>query len=100
MAQRPDDLVGIWLFQFVVADIFADEVMDIFFLIPLGKLHGGAHKLVYAGSQGFLMLPDFIFVEDIFRNQYQIWRVLVITVFKPHSPENLRVIQTKLENTS
>lgn len=60
MAQRPDDLVGIWLFQFVVADIFADEVMDIFFLIPLGKLHGGAHKLVYAGSQGFLMLPDFI----------------------------------------
>ena len=50
MAQRPDDLVGIWLFQFVVADIFADEVMDIFFLIPLGKLHGGAHKLVYAGS--------------------------------------------------
>ena len=97
MAQRPDDLVGIWLFQFVVADIFADEVMDIFFLIPLGKLHGGAHKLVYAGSQGFLMLPDFIFVEDIFRDQYQIWRVLVITVFKPHSPENLRVIQTKLE---
>lgn len=32
MAQRPDDLVGIWLFQLVVADIFADEVMDIFSL--------------------------------------------------------------------
>ena len=61
MAQRPDDLVGIWLFQLVVADIFADEVMDIFFLIPLGKLHGGAHELVYARAHGFLMLPDFIF---------------------------------------
>lgn len=32
MAQRPDDLVGIWLFQLVVADIFTDEVMDIFSL--------------------------------------------------------------------
>ena len=97
VSKRPDDLVGVWLFQLVVADIFADKVVDIFFLIPLGKLHGRAYKLVYAGAQSFLGVPDLILVKDIFRDQDQIWRIFVIAVFEPHGPEDLRMIQSQLE---
>ena len=61
MAQRPDDLVGIWLFQLVVADIFADEVMDIFFLIPLGKLHGRCAQACLRGLPGLSDAPGFYF---------------------------------------
>ena len=49
VAERTDDLMRIRLFQLVIADIFADKVMDIFFLIQLGKLLCRAYKLVYAG---------------------------------------------------
>ena len=97
MSKRPDDLVGVWLFQLVIADVFADKVMDIFFLIPLGKLHGRAYKLVYAGTQSFLVFPDLILVKDIFRDQDQIWGIFVIAVFEPHGPENLRMNQSQLE---
>ena len=58
MAKRSDDLMGVWLFQFVIADIFADKVVDIFFLIPFRKLRCRAYKLLYAGVQSFLVLAD------------------------------------------
>lgn len=53
MAQRPDDLVGIWLFQLVVADIFADEVMDIFSLSHSENFIAGRTSLSTRAPRAF-----------------------------------------------
>ena len=97
MAKRSDDLMGVWLFQFVIADILEDKVVDIFFLIPFRKLRCRAYKLLYAGVQSFLVLADFVFVKNVFGDQDEVGRILIMTVFKSHSPEDLRMIQTKLK---
>ena len=93
MTKRADDFVGIWLFQLVIADIFTDKVVDIFFLIPFGKLQCRAHELVYTGSKSLLVFADLILVKNIFRDQDQIGRVLIIAVFKSYCPEDLRMVQ-------
>ena len=54
MAQRPDDLVGIWLFQFVVADIFADEIVELIL-----KIGGTPYAWIMSSELPALNFADF-----------------------------------------
>ena len=97
LAQRADDLMGIGLFQLVIADIFTDKIVDVFFLLPWGELRSWPGQPLHPGGHGLLVLPNAPFVKQVFRLNDQIGRVRIIAIGKAGRPENIRVIQTEPE---
>ena len=63
------DLVRIWFLEFIVADVFANKIVDIFFLFPFGQVFGRPHELVYPCGHCLLVFFDLTFFEEIFRDK-------------------------------
>ena len=86
--------MGIWLFQLVIAYIFTDKIVNVFLLLPFGKLHGRANQLFHPRIHCFLMFDNLLFLKQILRNKDKIRRILIVFIPKSCCPENLRMIQT------
>ena len=97
LAQRTDDLMGIGLFQLIVADIFTDKIVNILLLLPLGKLCRRPDQLLHPGRQCLFMLLYLSLFKQILRFKNQIGRILIIFIMKSTGPEYLRMIQTQTE---
>ena len=97
LAQRTDDLMRVGLFQFVVPDILADEIMDVPLFFQRRHILRGTGQLFHPGRQSFLMVLDLALVKKIFRHQFHVVRSLVKAVGKAGDIEDLRAVQPQLE---
>ena len=73
LSQGTDDLMGIWLFQLVIAYIFTDKIVNVFLLLPFRELHGRANQLFHPRIHRFLVFNDLLFLKQILRNKNKIW---------------------------
>ena len=89
--------MGIRLFQLIVVYVFADKVMDVFFLLPLGEILRRTRQFFHPRLHRLLMLSDLAFFKEVFRQEHKIRRLRIIPVLVAGRPENLRMIQPQQE---
>ena len=89
--------MGIGLFQLVVPDILADEVVDILLLIPVALALDGADELLDAGLHRLLVGADLPFVEEVLRDQLHAGGLGTEPVGKPGHVEDFRAVQPQLQ---
>ena len=73
LSQWTDNLMGIGLFQLVIAYIFTDKIVNVFLLLPFGKLHGRTNQFFHSRIHRFLVFNDLLFLKQILRNENKIW---------------------------
>ena len=97
LSQWADNLVGVGLFEFVVAHILTDEIVDVLFFFQRGQRLGGTNQLGNAGGEGFLVLLDLVFFKQVFRNQLHMVGTGIEAVGKGGHIEDLGTVQPQLE---
>ena len=72
--------MGILLFQLIVIDVFADEVVNIFQLFLIFHTGSRTGQFFYPGRHGLLMLLNFLLVENVFRYHFHTAGVVIVFV--------------------
>ena len=97
VGERTDDLVGIGLFQLVVADVGADKIVDAPLLVPDAAVLQGTGQFLHPGGEGLLLVPDLGFFKEVFWQQLHVLCAGGVAVGKAGDIEDLRAVQPQLE---
>ena len=89
--------MGVRLFQFIIAHLSADEIVDIPFLLPLSKRLGRPGKPLHPGTQRLLVFPDASLVKEILGTELYPQCVRMDPTRKVGDVENLRTIQAQIK---
>ena len=97
LPQRSQDLVGVGLFQLVIAHVLADKIVDVQLLLPLAFRLYRAGQLGDPGGHGPLVLPDLSLVEEVLGEKVHAGSRRVDPAGEACDVEDLRVVQAELE---
>ena len=93
LGQRPDDLVGIRLFQLIIPDVFQNKLVDGQLLLPVGLSRQGADQTVQPGGDRLPVLADLALIEQILRQQLHMVCPGNPAILKPGDVKQQRRVQ-------
>ena len=97
VGQRADDLMRIRLFQFVVAHLCEDEIVEIRFLFRVRFALHRTDEPRDPRLQRLLLLPNPALAEHVLRHKFHAVRPKRGAAGIPHHIENFRMVQPELE---
>ena len=97
VGQRADDLVGIRLFELVIADVFHNEIMDRALLLHRRQTAQRPQQAHHTRLDRLPVLPDALFLKPVLRTELHKRRLRHRAARKAHGVKDLRMIQPELE---
>ena len=93
LGHRPDDLMGIGLFQLVIADILQNKVVNGQFLLQLTFPLQGPHEPLHPGGNSLLMGAYLALFKEVLRNKLHMVCPRIVPIAVPHHIKQQRRVQ-------